>query len=49
VRKPRKYNKMKAVKAIARERVGSPPPARTFDEKPIRTKPKHKKHWTEEQ
>jgi hypothetical protein len=49
VRKPRKYDKTKAVKAIARKRVGSPPPARTLEEKPIRAKAKHKKHWTEQE
>ena len=44
----RKYSKTKAVKAMARERVGNPPPARAFSEKPRRTKPKYKKHWSEE-
>jgi hypothetical protein len=48
MRRPPKYNRTKAVKAIARKRVGSPPPARILDEKPIRKKPKHKKHWTDE-
>ncbi|MGA8026786.1 MAG: hypothetical protein WB992_06540 [Bryobacteraceae bacterium] len=40
-----KYDKTKAVKAIARKRVGSPPAARVLDEKPIRSKPKHKTAW----
>ena len=40
-----KYDKTKAVKAIARKRVGSPPPARTLDEKAVRSKPKYKKDW----
>jgi hypothetical protein len=45
---PKKYklNKNKEVKAIARERIGAPPPARALDEKPVRTKPKHKKPIT---
>lgn len=30
---------------MARERVGSPPPARAMEEKPRREKPKHKKTW----
>jgi hypothetical protein len=38
-----KLNKNKEVKAIARERIGTPPPVRLLDEKPVRTKPKHKK------
>ena len=42
-KKPRKLNKNKEVKAIARERVGTPPPARPIPEKMVRSKPKHKK------
>lgn len=49
MKKPPKYDKTKAVKAIARKRVGTPPPARIFDEKPLRAKPKYRKHWTEEE
>jgi hypothetical protein len=49
VAKRPKYNKTKAIKAIARERVGTPPPARVLKEKPIRTTPKHKKLWPEEE
>jgi hypothetical protein len=44
-----KYSKTKAVKAIARKRVGNPPAARVLDEKAVRTKPKYKKHWSEEE
>ena len=44
--KKRKLNKNKEVKAIARERIGTPPPTRPLDEKPVRTKPKHKKPIT---
>ncbi len=44
VKRPRKFNKNKQVKAIARKRVGSPAPARPLDERAIRTKPKHKKN-----
>jgi hypothetical protein len=42
-----KFDKNKRVKAIARKRVGSPPPARVLDEKPLRVKPKHKIDWTD--
>jgi len=48
VRKRRKYDKTKAVKAMARERVGAPKPARVLDDNPARAKPKHKKRWTDE-
>jgi hypothetical protein len=48
VAKRPKYNKTKALKAIARQRVGSPPPARTLENKTVRAKPKHKKPWPEE-
>lgn len=43
LKKPQKRNKSKEVKAIARERLGTPPPARALAEKPVRDKPKHKK------
>jgi hypothetical protein len=46
--KKRKYDKVKAVKEIARKRVGNPPPQRALDEKSARSKPKHQKSWTEE-
>jgi hypothetical protein len=42
-KKPRKLNKNKRIKAIARERVGSPKPARAILDKATRAKPKHKK------
>jgi hypothetical protein len=48
-KKRRKYNKTKEVKAIARKRVGSPPAARTLEERATRSKPKHKKQLIEEQ
>jgi hypothetical protein len=48
VKKPRRYVKSKAVKALARERIGSPKPARIFDEKSPNSKPKHQKKVTEE-
>lgn len=41
--KRKKYNAKKEVKAIARERVGSPKPARPIESKEERRKPKHKK------
>jgi hypothetical protein len=49
VRKRPKYDKTKAVKAIARERVGAPKASRAIKERPLRPKPKHKKRWTEEE
>jgi hypothetical protein len=42
-KKPPKLNKNKEVKAIARERISTPPPVRLLAEKTVRTKPKHKK------
>jgi hypothetical protein len=36
-------SKSKRVKAIARERIGTIPPARVMEERPARKKPKHKK------
>jgi len=36
------------VKAIARERVGTVPPARAIEPKSLRSKPKHKKRVEEE-
>jgi hypothetical protein len=41
--KPRKPNKNKRIKAIARERVGAPKPAFAIPAKAKRAKPKHKK------
>lgn len=41
--KRKKYNARKEVKAIARERVGSPKPARSIESKEEPRKPKHKK------
>jgi len=47
-KRSRKYSKSKAVKSIARERVGSPPPSREIASKSDRKKPKHKKEiWDE--
>jgi hypothetical protein len=41
--KPRKLNKNKRVRAIARERVGTPKAAFVIPEKAKRAKPKHRK------
>jgi hypothetical protein len=49
VKRARKYSKAKAVKAIARERVGTPKPGRVLDTKPTRAKSKHKKKVAEEE
>jgi hypothetical protein len=40
--KRKKFNANKEVKAIARERVGSPRPARPIELKQLRKRPKHK-------
>lgn len=42
-RKKKIFDLAKEVKAIARERVGAVPPARTIEPKSARKKPKHKK------
>ena len=41
--KRKKFDVKKEIKAIARERVGSPKPARVIEPKPVTRKPKHKK------
>jgi hypothetical protein len=46
IRKRAKLDKNKRLKAIARERVGSPKPARIIEEKPKRDKAKYKPDWT---
>jgi hypothetical protein len=46
-RKRPKLDKNKRLKAIARERVGSPKPARIIEEKPKRPKAKYKLDWTQ--
>jgi hypothetical protein len=43
-KRPAKYSKVKSVKAIARDRVGAPPAARTLEDKSRRAKLKHKKN-----
>lgn len=42
-KRPARYSKAKSVKAIARERVGTPPPSRPLIDKAHRTRLKHKK------
>ena len=42
-RKKKEFSASKEVKAIARERVGTVPPARPIVPKDARRKPKHKK------
>jgi hypothetical protein len=44
MKKPTKTDKTKRVKAVARERVGSPKPGRVLKDKRLREKPKHKKN-----
>jgi hypothetical protein len=46
--RPRKISKSKAVKSIARERIGSPPASRAIAPKSDRKKPKHKKEPIDE-
>jgi len=41
--KPKKYDRDKDVRAIARERVGTVPAAKVMVPKTLRKKPKHKK------
>jgi len=43
MKKPKTLDKTKRVKAVARERVGAPKPARVIADKRLRDKPKHKK------
>jgi hypothetical protein len=43
VRKSKKFDSKKEVRAIARERVGTVPPARAIKPKTQRNKPKYKK------
>jgi hypothetical protein len=47
-KRPRKYSKLKSVKAIARDRVGPPPASRPIPPKSDRKKPKHKKEALDE-
>lgn len=44
----KKFDLTKEVKAIARERVGTVPSAKTLEPKSLRKKPKHKKPIEEE-
>lgn len=41
-RRRKAYSKAKSVKAVARERIGTPPPGRAVVNKAHRAKPKHK-------
>jgi hypothetical protein len=43
MKKPKSLDKTTRVKAVARERVGAPKPARVIEDKRLRDKPKHKK------
>lgn len=44
MKKPKKLDKTTRVKAVARDRVGSPKPGRALADKRLREKPKHKKN-----
>jgi hypothetical protein len=46
--KRKKFNANKELKAIARERVGSPKPARPIEPKELRKRPKHKQQAEDE-
>ncbi|MCZ2156443.1 MAG: hypothetical protein LC114_21485 [Bryobacterales bacterium] len=46
-KKADKMDVTKEVKRLARERIGTPPPARVEEEPKERKKEKHKKDWTE--
>lgn len=41
-------SRVRNVRRLARQRVGSAPPSRPFLPKPLRNKPKHKKPLTED-
>jgi len=43
MRKPKRYNAKKVVRALARERVGTVPSPKVMVPKNLRKKPKHKK------
>ena len=47
-RKKKRFELQKEIRAIARERLGPVPPARTIQPKSARRKPKHKKGPEEE-
>ena len=46
-RKPKKFSAVKAVKSLARERVGTPPPVKREDAGRPKQKPKYKKKLTD--
>lgn len=48
-RKPPKFDALKEIRAIARERVGTVKPGKTIEPKARRDKPKHKKLEPEQQ
>jgi len=41
-KKTRRFRAVEAVKALARERLGTPPPSRTVESKKRKTREKHK-------
>lgn len=47
--KRKKFSVEKELKAIARERVGSPKPSRIIEQKTARKRPKHKKTELQEE
>jgi hypothetical protein len=47
-RKKKSFDVRKEVKAIARERIGTVPPARAMEPKASRKKPKHKQRLEED-
>jgi hypothetical protein len=44
MKRSKSLDKTKRVKAVARDRVGSPKPARVIEDRRLREKPKHKKN-----
>jgi hypothetical protein len=46
--KKKRYERKKAVRKLARERVGTVPPSRLIEPKTKRKKPKHKKRLPED-
>ncbi len=43
-KRPKRFDQNKGVRKLARERVGTVPPARAIEPKDLRKKPKHKKN-----
>jgi hypothetical protein len=47
--KTRRFDQKKGVRKLARERVGTVPPSKVIEPKPLRKKPKHRRPVGEEE